>query len=304
MPGRSWTTARSSPIRRLNSVDLPTLGRPTTATAGTSGRTGSPPPPSASSASMGWRLSSGNRATTSSSRSPVRRPCRALTGQGSPMPRASSSQLSASRRSLSALLATSSTSLAVRRSHSATSASSSVTPTEASTTSSTTSAATHGLLDLAAHLGLEVGAAGQPTAGVDHRERDAQPVGLQLLAVPRHAGLVLDDHHLACRRCGSPACSCRRWAVRRPRRPRAPRSCRARFEGPAQGDPVGGEDLDGPGQIGQREAVEEATLGEADVGQQVAVAFGLVGQDPGEVGARPAGRSPRWCRRRTRCAPG
>ena len=142
VPGMSWTTARSSPIRRLNSVDLPTLGRPTTATAGTSGRTGSPPPPAASSASMGWRLSSGNRATTSSSRSPVRRPCRALTGQGSPRPRASSSQLSASRRSLSALLATSSTSLAVRRSHSATSASSSVTPTEASTTNSTTSAAT------------------------------------------------------------------------------------------------------------------------------------------------------------------
>ena len=35
VPGRSWTTERSSPISRLNSVDLPTLGRPTMATEGT-----------------------------------------------------------------------------------------------------------------------------------------------------------------------------------------------------------------------------------------------------------------------------
>src|SRR5438094_3113974 len=34
VPGRSWTTARRSPIRRLNRVDLPTLGRPTMATMG------------------------------------------------------------------------------------------------------------------------------------------------------------------------------------------------------------------------------------------------------------------------------
>ena len=32
VPGMSWTTERSSPMRRLNSVDLPTLGRPTSAT--------------------------------------------------------------------------------------------------------------------------------------------------------------------------------------------------------------------------------------------------------------------------------
>ena len=34
VPGRSWTTERSSPMIRLNSVDLPTLGRPTMATEG------------------------------------------------------------------------------------------------------------------------------------------------------------------------------------------------------------------------------------------------------------------------------
>jgi len=34
VPGMSCTTARSSPMSRLNSVDLPTLGRPTSATRG------------------------------------------------------------------------------------------------------------------------------------------------------------------------------------------------------------------------------------------------------------------------------
>ena len=32
VPGRSWTTERSSPMSWLNSVDLPTFGRPTIAT--------------------------------------------------------------------------------------------------------------------------------------------------------------------------------------------------------------------------------------------------------------------------------
>ena len=35
VPGMSWTTARSSPISRLNRVDLPTFGRPTSATENT-----------------------------------------------------------------------------------------------------------------------------------------------------------------------------------------------------------------------------------------------------------------------------
>ena len=37
VPGMSCTTARSSPISRLNSVDLPTFGRPTIATPGMAG---------------------------------------------------------------------------------------------------------------------------------------------------------------------------------------------------------------------------------------------------------------------------
>ena len=51
VPGRSWTTDRSSPTSRLNSVDLPTLGRPTRATRRHADRlagrspAGSPSPP-------------------------------------------------------------------------------------------------------------------------------------------------------------------------------------------------------------------------------------------------------------------
>src|SRR5437764_261624 len=74
VPGTSWTTDRSSPMRRLKSVDLPTFGRPTMATAGTSGWTGSGAAATAS-ASSGGRAS-----TTASRRSPTwRRPTRRLT---------------------------------------------------------------------------------------------------------------------------------------------------------------------------------------------------------------------------------
>ena len=66
----------------------------------------------------------------------------------------------------------------------------------ASTTNSTTSAVVDGRLDLAADLRVEVVAAGQPAAGVDEQERDAEPLGLGLLAVAGDAGLVLDDGHL------------------------------------------------------------------------------------------------------------
>ena len=90
------------------------------------------------------------------------------------------SHRSSSRRSLSALLTTTSTGGLMRRSQSATAASSSVTPTEPSTTNSTTIGPLHGLLDLAADLGVEVGAARQPAAGVDQQERPAEPLGLHL----------------------------------------------------------------------------------------------------------------------------
>ena len=78
--------------------------------------------------------------TRSSSRSPVPRPCSALTGWGSPSPRRSSSQMAASRSASSTLLATSSTGRPLRRRRLATRLSSSVMPTVTSTTKSTASA--------------------------------------------------------------------------------------------------------------------------------------------------------------------
>ena len=86
VPAMSWTTERSSPTSRLNSVLLPTLGRPTIATRGgaTSSAFQSGSPSASTSGSIGSTGSSsrtvGMRATTSSSRSPARRPCSALTG--------------------------------------------------------------------------------------------------------------------------------------------------------------------------------------------------------------------------------
>ncbi len=126
----SCTTARSSPIRRLKSVDLPTFGRPTIATPGIAGP---------SSTSSGGSIS-GNSSTSASSRSPVPRPWSAVTANGSPKPSDTNVQMSPRRDSLSTLLATSSTGRLARRSHSETFASSSVTPTVASTTNTTASA--------------------------------------------------------------------------------------------------------------------------------------------------------------------
>ena len=54
----------------------------------------------------------------------------------------------------------------------------------------------HGRLDLPADLGVEVAATRHPTAGVDDPERDAEPLGLELLAVTGDAGTVLDDGRL------------------------------------------------------------------------------------------------------------
>ena len=58
---------------------------------------------------------SGSCLTTSSSRSPTPRPCRALTIAGSPSPRPANSQASTSRRSESTLFATTITAPAARR---------------------------------------------------------------------------------------------------------------------------------------------------------------------------------------------
>ena len=135
VPGRSCTTARSSPVRRLNSVDLPTFGRPTRVTPTTRGS-----PPSGSTSVGTSSTTSGRAATMRSSMSPAPRPCRALTGIGSPRPSDMSSHIDDSCTRSSTLLAIRITGLSVPRRRVATWASASVTPTVVSTTNSTTSA--------------------------------------------------------------------------------------------------------------------------------------------------------------------
>ena len=179
VPGMSCTTERSSPMSRLNRVDLPTLGRPTRATENdplarrprrraASRRRGRRPPSASPSAapSVPGRAA---RRRTASSRSPVPRPCRALTGNGSPRPRLIELPGLASAVVVVDLVDHDEHPEASRRSSPATRASSSVTPTCVSTTNSTTSASSDGPLGLLAHLLVEGAAAGQPTAGVHHR---------------------------------------------------------------------------------------------------------------------------------------
>src|SRR5436305_7073315 len=60
-------------------------------------------------------------------------------------------------------------------------------------------------------------------------------------------------------------------------------TARSALEGFAQRHPVGGDDLDGPRQVGRRRAVEEGALRQTDVGQQVPVALGLVVEHAGDV---------------------
>src|SRR6187401_3313939 len=52
----------------------------------------------------------------------------------------------------------------------------------------------------------------------------------------------------------------------------------------AQGSTVGGDDLDRPGQVGDRQPVEEAAVvGQAHIGQQIAVAGRLRGKYASQV---------------------
>ena len=131
VPGSSCTTARSSPTRRLNSVDFPTFGRPTIAIE-------NGPPSSSGSASVA--TGGGNAATTASSRSPLPRPCNADTTWGSPRPSCVNAQASLSREPSSTLLTTTTAGGPARRRSDATRASSSVMPTVTSTTRTITSA--------------------------------------------------------------------------------------------------------------------------------------------------------------------
>ena len=130
VPATASTSTLVSPASLFSRLDLPTLGRPIRAM-----RRG---PPSAPNCSRG---ASGSASSTASSRSPLPRPCSALTGRGSPRPSDHSAVAAGSAISLSTLLAASTTGFPDRRSTAATASSASVTPTTASTTNSTASAA-------------------------------------------------------------------------------------------------------------------------------------------------------------------
>ena len=161
----------------------------------------------------------------------------------------------------------------------ATRLSSSVTPVTASATTSTTSASRIACSLCAAHLVVERGALRDPAPGVDQRERHALPVGVDELPVAGDAGLLLHDRdslpHDPVDEGG--------LADVGPADDRDGGFGHPGVERGAQRVAVGGDDLHRSGQVLRAGAVEEPAVGEADVGQEVAVALGLVGEDPGEV---------------------
>ena len=203
--------------------------------------------------------------------------------------------------------------LARRRKQVATWASSSVRPVAAVDHEQHHPGVGHGLLGLAGHLGIERVAAGQPAAGVDEREGTTLPLGVDHLAVPGDAGPLLDDGlappddaveqrrlaHVGATDDGdgrqggrddATGIGRRRVGADRRRAVAGGRRAWSGLQGGAERDAVGGHDLDGTGQIGRGEAVEEAAVGQADVGQQVAVAGRLLGEHPAPGPRPPAGR--------------
>src|ERR1700736_5576853 len=166
VPATGSTSERSCPASLLSRLDLPTFGRPRSAT-----RRG---PPSSSSASFG---ASGSASRITSSRSPLPRPCSALTGTGSPSPSDQSAATSGSALVSSTLLAATTTGLPDRRSTAATAAAAAVTPTVASPTNRKAGA----------------GAARLPAARVDQGERTPVPDRVVGDPVPGHPRSVLDD---------------------------------------------------------------------------------------------------------------
>ena len=183
VPGRSWTTDRSSPISRLKRVDLPTLGRPTMATAGV---------PS-SSDSAGSAGSSGKRATTVSKRSPVPRPWMALTMNGSPRPSRENCQASASRLSPSTLLATTTAPPAGPAQQGGHLGVVVGDPDRAVQHEQDDVGFADGPLRLPGHLAVQGVPTGQPASGVDDREIPAGPFGVEHLPVAGDPGSFLDD---------------------------------------------------------------------------------------------------------------
>ena len=147
----------------------------------------------------------------------------------------------------------------------------------------------HGRLDLAADLHLEVAAARHPPAGVDDPERHAEPLGLERLAVAGDAGPVLDDRRLL----ADDPVEQRALADVGPADDgddggHASVTSLMRSRAPARRAwPSVATTSTGRGRSSTRAAVEEpAVVGQAHVGQQVAVPGRLGGEHAGQVGAR------------------
>ena len=109
--------------------------------------------------------------------------------------------------------------------------------------------------------------------GVDDEEGPPVPLALDLEAVARHPGALLDDGELAAR----DAVHERRLADIRPADDgddgELPLACACSpggLEQPAQRRPVGRDDLDRHGEVLERGPVDEPALRQADIGQQVA----------------------------------
>ena len=206
VPGTSCTMARSSPISRLNSVDLPALGRPTSTTEyaaaaaaarpwpGCSGATPSGPSPAGGPERPDPAPAPLRRATTSSSRSPVPRPCSALTWWGvAETEREQLPDRVGLVRVTSTLLATTNTGTSAEYSTLATCSSSEVHSHRGVHHEQHRVGLAHGPLRLGADLGVELVAAGAPAAGVEQREALSLPLGVHRLAVAGDAGVLLHD---------------------------------------------------------------------------------------------------------------
>ena len=153
------------PASALSRLDLPTFGRPTSATRRS--------PPASGSADRRDRRQHLEARRRAGRRSPGRgrpRPGTARPGRGSTAPTAS-----ASPRWSSTLFAASTTGLPERRSSRTTASSVSVAPTVASTTNSTASASSTAISACSATRAVEAAHVALPAAGVHDDERAGRP---------------------------------------------------------------------------------------------------------------------------------
>ena len=182
VPASSETITRSRPRNALTSEDLPTFGRPITAS-----RTRSS---SASSTSS----SGGSSSTSRSSRSPVPSPWAAETGIGSPSPSPWKSCASARSPTESTLLAATMTGTSPRRRMSATSWSPGRSPARASTTSTATCASASAARAWSWIEPASGSSSSRSTPPVSISAKVAAvPVRLDLLAVARDPGTLVHD---------------------------------------------------------------------------------------------------------------